>query len=133
MSADSFEVSAVIPAALEAVYKAWLSGEEHAAMTGGGATGSARVGGQFTAWDGYIKGKNLELGPGKRIVQSWRTSEFADGDADSRLEVVLVPVKGGTKVTLRHSNIPAGHGAGYKSGWVEHYFGPMKEYFGKRV
>ena len=130
---DSFEVSAVIPAAPQAVYKAWLSGKEHAAMTGGGATGSARAGGKFTAWDGYIEGRNLELRPGKRIVQSWRTSEFAEGDADSRLEVVLAPVKGGTKVTLRHSNIPAGQGSSYKSGWGEHYFGPMKEYFSKKV
>jgi activator of HSP90 ATPase len=66
-------------------------------------------------------------------VQSWRTSEFAEGDADSRLEVLLAPVKRGTNVTLRHSNIPAGQGASYKSGWVEHYFAPMKEYFGKKA
>ncbi len=132
MATDSFVVSAVIPATPEAVYKAWLSGKEHAAMTGGAATGSARVGGKFTAWDGYIEGKNLELEPGKRIVQSWRTTEFSDDDPDSRLEVVLAPAKGGTKVTLRHSDLPKGQGADYKSGWVEHYFEPMKEYFGSR-
>ncbi len=130
MPTDSFQVSAIIPATPEKVYKAWLSGREHAAMTGGGATGSARIGGRFTAWDGYIEGKHVELEPGKRIVQTWRTSEFAAADPDSRLEVVLTPAKGGTKVTLKHSDIPAGQGAGYKSGWVEHYFEPMKDYFG---
>ncbi len=129
---ESFEVSATIPATPERVYKAWLTGKEHTAMTGSRATGAARVGGKFTAWDGYIDGKNLELEPGKRIVQSWRTSEFADADPDSRLEIILTPARTGTKLTLRHSNIPAGQGAGYKSGWKDHYFDPMKEYFNSK-
>jgi uncharacterized protein YndB with AHSA1/START domain len=126
---ESFEISATIPATPERVYKAWLTGKEHAAMTGGGATGSARVGGKFTAWDGYIEGKNLELEANKRIVQSWRTSEFSDSDPDSRLEITLTPTKTGTKLTLRHSGIPDGQAASYKPGWKDHYFDPMKEYF----
>lgn len=128
---DSFIVSAVIPAAPERIYRAWLSGREHAKMTGGAATGSARAGGKFTAWDGYITGKNLELEEGRRIVQAWRTSEFPEDAPDSRLEVRLAPVKGGTKVTLAHSEIPKGQGTDYEGGWTEHYFSPMKEYFGK--
>lgn len=132
MPADSFVVSAIIPATPEKIYRAWLSGKEHAAMTGGGATGSRRVGGRFIAWDGYIEGKNIELEPGKRILQTWRTSEFAADDPDSRVEVILTPAKDGTKVTLKHSDIPTGQGAGYRSGWAEHYFAPMKAYFNRK-
>ena len=29
----------------------------------------------------------MELEPGKRIVQSWRTTNFADADPDSRITV----------------------------------------------
>jgi activator of HSP90 ATPase len=97
-------------------------------MTGGAAEASAEVGGEFTAWDGYIWGKNLELEPGKRILQSWRTQDFETSDADSKLEIVLEAVPQGTKLTLKHTNIPDA-GTGYKDGWVEYYFEPMKAYF----
>ena len=127
--ASEFTVSDVIPASPEQVYAAWLSGKSHAAMTGGGpATGSTKVGGRFTAWDGYIAGKNLKLEPGRRIVQSWRTTEFKDGDADSEIDVQLEPAGKGTKITLSHSNVPEGHN-GYKTGWQSCYFDPMKVYF----
>jgi activator of HSP90 ATPase len=75
------------------------------------------------------KGKNLTLEPGRRIVQSWRTTKFARQDPDSQIEVLLEPVVGGTRITLHHTNVPDGH-AGYQDGgWREHYFEPMKRYF----
>ena len=49
-------------------------------MTGGEAEVSNVNGATFQAWDGYLEGSNLELGPGKRILQNWRTSEFEDSD-----------------------------------------------------
>ena len=87
------------------------------------------MGGKYTAWDGYISGKTLELEPGKRIVQSWRSTEFPADAPDSRLEVELSPVKTGTRVTLKHSNLPAGSSAEYRKGWIDFYFTPMKKYF----
>jgi len=125
-----FEISTVIPAKPAEVYKAWLDSKGHAKMTGSQAKVSDKVGGAFEAWDGYINGTNLELKPGKKIVQSWRTSEFSDSEEDSRLEITLAPTKGGTRLTLRHSNLPA-HGEQYRQGWVDSYFDPMKEFFGK--
>ena len=127
--AFEFTVSDVIPASPKQVYAAWLSGKSHAAMTGGGrAAASTKVGGRFTAWDGYIAGKNLTPEPERRIVQSWRTPEFKDGDADSEIDVQLEAVGKRTKITLRHSNVPEGH-SGYKTGWQTCYFDPMKAYF----
>ncbi len=127
---DSFTVALVIPASPEAIYKAWLSSKGHAEMTGAPAKCSARPSGVFSAWDGYITGKNVELVPNEKIVQAWRTSEFSTDDPDSRIEVELSAAKTGTKVTLKHSGIPAGQGDGYKSGWDEYYFRPMKAHFG---
>jgi activator of HSP90 ATPase len=127
--AFEFTVSDVLPASPGEVYAAWLNGKSHAAMTGGGpATATTKVGGEFTAWDGYIAGKNLILEPDRRIVQSWRTTEFKDGDADSEIDVQLEAAGDGTKITLRHSNVPEGHN-GYKDGWQTCYFDPMKAYF----
>ncbi len=127
-----FEVSDLIPADPAAIYKAWLDSKEHGAMTGAKAEVSARQGAAFKAWDGYITGRNLVLEPGRRIVQSWRTSEFADGDADSQIEVTLAPVKGGTRVTIRHTNVPDGQTDYENGGWQDSYFEPMKAYFGSR-
>jgi activator of HSP90 ATPase len=129
--AVEFVVSAIFPATPQEIYHAWLSSDEHSGMTGSSASVSDKVGGEFDAWDGYIHGKNLELEQNKRIVQSWRTSEFSKDEPDSRLEITLEPIGDQTKLTLRHTGLPP-HGAQYEQGWVESYFEPMKEYFAER-
>ena len=129
--AIEFVVTAIIPASPEEVYNAWLSSEGHSGMTDSSASCSADIGDEFTAWEGYIQGKNLELEYGKRIVQSWRTTEFSDSEADSQIEVILEPVGDQTKLTLHHTGLPP-HGTQYEQGWVEAYFEPMKEYFSTR-
>lgn len=128
MSSD-FVVTAEFAELPQALYDAWLNSESHAKMTGSPATVSTEPGGEFQAWGGYIWGKNLELEPGKRIVQSWRTTEFDDSEEDSQIEVLFeANDKGGTKITLRHSKLPE-HGAQYEQGWQESYFDPMTQYF----
>jgi len=131
MKKDSITVSAVIPAEPQAIYKAWMSSKGHTAMTGSPATVTPRAGCKFSAWDGYISGKTVALKPPSKITQSWRTTEFEADDEDSTLEVILEKAKTGTKVTLKHTRIPAGHGPEYRKGWIEFYFTPMKEYFSR--
>ena len=126
----NFEVSNVIPVSPAMVYNAWLDSDEHANMTGDTARVSAVAGEPFEAGGGYIQGRNLELEPGKRILQSWRTSEFEDSEPDSLLEIEFTPEGSGTRVTIRHSNLPS-NGMQYQQGWIDSYFTPMKEYFGK--
>ena len=75
-------------------------------MTGSPANVDGIVEGEFSAWDGYIFGKTLELTPNRRIVQAWRTTEFQDEAPDSQVEVLLEEVVGGTKLTLTHTNMP---------------------------
>ena len=129
MKSESITMSATIAAAPKAIYDAWMSSKGHTAMTGSPAAVTAKVGGKYTAWDGYISGTTLELEPGKRILQSWRSTDFAREAPDSRLEVLLAAVKGGTKVTLKHSDFPPGGAAEYKKGWKDFYFAPMKKHF----
>jgi activator of HSP90 ATPase len=126
---ESISVSSIFNVTRQKIYQAWLNSREHTAFTGSKAAISARKGAKFTAWDGYISGKNLELTPNKRILQSWRTTEFSSDDPDSLLEILLDEKNGKTTVTIRHTNIPEGQGKGYKKGWVDFYFKPMKAYF----
>jgi activator of HSP90 ATPase len=97
-----FEVSDTLPGTPDAIYEAWMSTEGHSAMTGAEAHVDRSISGEFDAWDGYITGRTLALEPGRRIVQSWRTSEFTDEHDDSQLEVLLEPVEKGTRVTMCH-------------------------------
>lgn len=127
---NEFTVSETIHASAETIYAAWLSTQGHTLMTGSPAKVNGTVNGEFTAWDGYIWGTFLELEPNRRILQAWRTGEFPDDAADSRVEVLLEEINGKTKVTLIHSNIPAGQADDYKQGWEDFYFKPMREYFG---
>lgn len=130
MATYDFTVSDVIPASAQDIYDAWLSTEGHTAMTGGEAHATADVGGAFDAWGGYINGVNLALEPGKRIHQSWRTTNFKDGQEDSNIEVVMEPADGGTQITLHHRNVPTDHLGYEQGGWQKSYFDPMKAYFG---
>jgi 5'-deoxynucleotidase YfbR-like HD superfamily hydrolase len=120
-----------LPGSPEQIYRAWLDSRAHSAFTGAAAVIDPQVGGNFSAWDGYIQGTTLELQPFQRILQSWRTSEFPPESPDSLLEVLLEPdeLPGGTRLTLIHSQIPPGQGQQYLQGWQDYYFTPMQEYF----
>ena len=89
----SYTVSTVIPARPAEIYGAWLDSIAHSEMTGGEAIMSDEVGAVVSAWDGYITGRILELVPGERIVQSWRTTQFADEHEDSVVTVMLEDIR----------------------------------------
>lgn len=126
---NGFTLTAIIPAKPSEIYKAWLSTKGHAAMTGSPAKVDGKVGGKFSAWDGYIFGTTLELTLNQRILQAWRTSEFPEGAPDSRVEILFEEAAGGTKITLAHTKMPDDQVDDYRQGWEDFYFKPMKEYF----
>jgi uncharacterized protein YndB with AHSA1/START domain len=127
-----FEVSGLVPADCQTVYQAWMSSEAHSAMTRGEAHIDPVVGGSFRAWGDYIWGTTQELEPFRRIVQSWRTQNFTDSDADSRIEVIFEPEGENTLVRVVHTNVPDGDVGYEQGGWTRSYFEPMKEYFAAR-
>jgi activator of HSP90 ATPase len=121
-----------IPASPDEVYDAFMDPKKHAAFTGAEATCDPEVGGEFSAWDGYITGKNLDLERGKRIVQEWSTSEWPEGYPPSRLELTFAKVKDGTELTMVHSEVPASQVEEYRQGWIDNYWDLLKGYFGKK-
>ena len=92
---------------------------------------SRKEGGRFDAGDGYISGYNLELVPGKRIVQAWRASEWPAG-AYSVLRLELTPRGSGSRLIVDHLGIPGEFRDGVDQGWYEFYWEPMKRYFGEK-
>jgi uncharacterized protein YndB with AHSA1/START domain len=128
----AFTLTTTIPASAQEIYDAWLDSLTHSEMTRGEASMSDEVDAEVSAWDRYITGRNLELVPSERIVQSWRTTQFTDEHEDSIITVTLQEVEGGTLLTLVHSNVPDEQTSYEQGGWQEHYFEPMKEYFADR-
>jgi uncharacterized protein YndB with AHSA1/START domain len=128
----AFTLTTTIPASPQEIYEAWLDSVVHSEMTGGEASMSDATGAKVSAWDGYITGRNLELVPGERIVQSWRTTQFTDEHEDSQITLTLQAVEDGTLLTLEHANVPDVQKSYEEGGWQKHYFDPMKEYFAKR-
>lgn len=120
--------SVTLQASPRAVYEALLDSRTHARFTGAPARISRRVGGKWSAFDGGLAGTNLELVPGKKIVQSWWSSDWEKGVL-SRVTFRLAPTKGGTRLTLTHSGVPSKHRASISRGWREYYWGPMRELF----
>jgi len=126
-----FTLKTTIKANAKEIYSTWLSSEDHTKMTGGKATISDKIGEKFTAWDGYISGKNISLETNYKIKQTWRSNQFEESEEDSILEIILNETNNETELTLVHSNIPES-GEHYKKGWNEHYFKPMKLYFSNK-
>lgn len=129
MANESFSISEVIPARPERIYAAWMNSEEHSAFTGDAASVEAVPGGPHSSFGGYARGVNIELHEGRRIVQTWRTTQFPNDSPDSRLEVTLEETVGGTMLTIFHSDIPAGQSTSYRQGWEKYYLEALKRYF----
>lgn len=117
-----------IPAAPLAVYRALMDSRTHAKFTGAAARISPRVGGRFTAYDGYAEGRNLELVPGRRIVQSWRASDWPAGHY-STATFALARTGTGTRLTFTQTGVPGDQTAAIRDGWTEFYWEPLRALF----
>lgn len=111
------------------VYDAYVDPKKHAAFTGSTATGTQRVGAKFTAWDGYISGKYLQLEKGKKIIQEWTTSEWPAEHPPSIVELTFRAKGKGTELTMVHSKVPSEQAESYAKGWTDYYWEPLKAYF----
>jgi activator of HSP90 ATPase len=121
--------SILLPATPVEVYDAIVNARKHAAFTGAPAKSANRVGGKFTAWDGYITGKYLKLVPGKKIVEEWRTNQWPADYPPSRIELSFERVAKATRLTMVQAEVPAAQAPQYRQGWKDYYWTPLKAYF----
>ncbi len=121
----------VLDASPQEVFEAYVNPKKHAEFTGSAATGSPRVGGRFTAWDGYISGRFIELEKGKRIIHEWTTTDWPKGYPPSMVELTFRTKGRKTELTMVHSKAPAEQAGSYAQGWNDFYWDPLKKYFKK--
>ena len=123
--------SATFPAKPKDVYDALMTSRLHSKITGGKAVISPKIGGKFSAYDGYCTGVNLELRPGRKIVQAWRASDWPTG-YHSKVTFAFAPIKGGTRMAFTHAGVPDEQYESIKRGWIDFYWLPMRALFGRR-
>jgi activator of HSP90 ATPase len=110
------------------IYEYIINGRKLTKITGGKATNTEKVGGKFSAWDDYIQGKNVELVPGKKIVQKWTCADFPEGHmTDVKIELKKKGEKQ-TELVFTQENVPDDFYDDISAGWHEFYWEPIKDY-----
>jgi hypothetical protein len=131
MKKEALRVTSTIPVAPTTLYFAWIDSGHHSSMTGQTAKIEPVVGAKYSACNGYVTGKLVILDLGRRIVMSWRTTDFPRDAADSRVEVHFETLGPSTRILILHTDIPEGQSEKYKALWNERYITPMRAYFSK--
>jgi len=75
-----------------------------------------------------VGGVNLELLKDKKIVQSWRGSDWPEKHYSKAL-FKLVKTKNGTKLIFTQPGVPSGLAKEIAGGWKHYYWEPMKKMF----
>ena len=110
------------------VYDLLADSRKRTAVTGRKATISRRIGGAFSADGDEVTGVNVDLVPGRRIVQAWRHRRFPEG-IYSMAAVTLTPTPdGGTDLVLTHRGVPKDLIPETEQTWRDRYWSRMKAY-----
>jgi activator of HSP90 ATPase len=112
----------------KAIYDIYMESKKHSKATGAPASISPEEGGEYSAHNGYITGKNLQLIPGKLIVQSWRAQSWPEDSVDSTFIIYLEPQRADTLLHAVHANVPDSAADDLDKGWHKMYWEPFRLY-----
>lgn len=117
----------MMPGTPHQVFELLMDSTQHSALTGGQTKINRRVGGQFSIFDGWAVGTNIELVKDKKIVQLWRGADWPIGHYSTAI-FTLRPAPGGqTKLLFNQTDVPIGVAKAIAQGWRDYYWAPMKE------
>lgn len=129
MKTNSIKQSATFNASSEKVYQLIMDQKKHAAFSGADVVMSNKVKGEFSTYDGYCHGYNIELVKGKKIVQAWHFEE--DGWPEDHFSIctfLFEEVGDKTKLSFVQTDVPEHKIATLKDGWKKYYWEPMAAY-----
>lgn len=129
MKTKSIRQTATFKASPEKIYDLIMDEKKHSEFTGSKATLSTKPNGEFSVFDGYCKGYNIELVKGKKIVQAWHFAE--DGWPDDHFSICnfeFEKVGDKTKLRFLQSEVPAHKVESLKEGWKQFYWDAIKKY-----
>jgi activator of HSP90 ATPase len=123
----------VLPASAEELFSMYMDPAIHGEFTGAPARISDEAGSVFEAFGGLLKGRTLQVVKPRLIIQSWRSVNFADDDADSTLIIMFTQEEDNAgRIDLVHLDVPESDYQGVSGGWESRYFAPWLEYLQAR-
>lgn len=109
------------------VYEALMDSKKHTEFTEAKAVISRNIGGKFTAFDDWASGTNVELVKDKKIVQTWRGTDWPEGHY-STITFALKQKGKETILDFIQTEIPEEHYDDIKQGWIDWYWNKLKAY-----
>lgn len=115
------------------LYNLYMNAKKHSMVTGSTAIISGKEGTEYSAYERYITGKNLQLIRDKLIVQTWRADDWDENDMDSTF--ILHFEQKGNDVILNvvHANLPDKHSRQIDKGWHDHYWDLWKQHLAGKI
>jgi activator of HSP90 ATPase len=102
----------------DALYELYMDSSKHSRATGAPAEISPNEGGSYSAHNGYITGRNLQLVKNRLIVQTWRAQSWDKTDVDSTFIIYLEAA----------GKVPDSAEEGLNAGWHKMYWEPWRLY-----
>lgn len=117
--------SAVFRASPHDIYEMLMDSKLHSRFSGAKASISRKKGGRFTAYDGWINGRNIEIVKDKKIVQEWRGADWPEKHY-SKVTYKISRNGNGAKLSFTQTGVPEDKYIDISKGWKEHYWEKMK-------
>lgn len=124
----SIRQQATIPADPHQVYKVLADADALSALSGKSGKAARIEGEEFAAFDGNVTGRQIELVPDTRLVQTWRFPRWEPGQ-HSLVTFTLTAVDGGTCLTIDQHGEPDDWHEHLATNWPNFYFTPLTEHF----
>ena len=115
-------------AAPDAIYDLLADSRKHTEVTGRKAEISRKIGGAFSASGNDVTGVNVDLVPGRRIVQAWRHRKFPEGIFSMAAVTLKGTPDGGTELVLTHRGVPKDLIPETEKNWRDQYWSRIKAY-----
>jgi len=112
------------------VFELLMDSKKHSAFSGEKAVISRKVGGKYSAYGNYSSGKNVEIVADKKIVQTWRASDWPS-KAISTITFEFSKAGKNTKLKFTQEDVPEYQYDDIKQGWIDFYWTPMKKFLEK--
>lgn len=128
----SIHQEVTINASPAAVYGVLTDSREFSRMTGGKAAEiSKEPGGEVSLFGGDIRARNIELVPGKRVVQAWRSQSWPEG-IYSIVKFELSPAGDKSRLVFDQAGHPDDAQQLLEGGWQKMYWDPMEAMLGEK-
>jgi activator of HSP90 ATPase len=128
----SIQQQAMIAADPAQVYAVLADADALSVLSGKHGVMGASAGEEFSAFDGNVVGRQIELVPGERIVQAWRFPVWAPG-VYSIVRFTLTAEDGGTCLVIDQHGVPDDWHQHVDTNWPTFYLTPLTGHFAART